>query len=109
MILPPFARATKAATADDCLSLCPAEHNSYPTTLLTITTVQYTKATSAPATSPMDWSGLFSMSNFRLNQLKPRPNRAAIFGKDADTKKSEHSRWRRSDLRCGSWPRFHQR
>ena len=41
------------------------------TTFAAITTVQYTSATSAPATRPIDCNGFFSMSNLRLNHWKP--------------------------------------
>src|ERR1039457_5236061 len=53
--------------------------------LLTITATQYIPATSAPATSPMDCSGFFSISNLRLNQSKPRSNRWAAFKRSAET------------------------
>ncbi len=53
--------------------------SGHPTTRLTIAAVQYTTATSTPATSPMLCSGFFSISKWRLNQSKPMSKRRAAF------------------------------
>ena len=62
-------------------SYCFQDSNSaigfHPITLLTITADQYTTATRAPATRPMDCSGFFSISKCLLNHSKPMSNRRA--------------------------------